>query len=103
MLAKDQGGCPLCECERTVVRPVNVPYEKEENDDDVGGGGGGGIICPAFKCDLHCELGLLMDENDCTLCQCKPQATCPPVSCRKKCPYGYKLNRRGCPVNIIIQ
>ncbi|KAF7993343.1 hypothetical protein HCN44_006403 [Aphidius gifuensis] len=103
IIQKDQSGCPVCACDTNIdtentVKPVNVPYEEE---DAIGGGGGvddDGIICPAFKCDLHCDMGLLMDENDCTICQCKPQASCPsPIRCKKKCPYGYKLNRRGCP------
>lgn len=98
VLVKDQGGCPVCACESNpehdaTVIPVNAPGTAVEKDDS-------GIICPQLKCDLHCEHGLVMDENDCTLCQCKPQAIgCPPlIECKKKCSYGYKLNRRGCPV-----
>ncbi|KAH0540311.1 hypothetical protein KQX54_016131 [Cotesia glomerata] len=98
VLVKDQGGCPVCACESNpehdaTVIPVNAPGTLVEKDDS-------GIICPQLKCDLHCEHGLVMDENDCTLCQCKPQAIgCPPlIECKKKCSYGYKLNRRGCPI-----
>ncbi|XP_063994822.1 cysteine-rich motor neuron 1 protein isoform X2 [Diachasmimorpha longicaudata] len=95
-LVKDQGGCPVCACEDSIesdvsVIPQNVPLPNEEEDDS-------SIVCPELKCDLHCDRGLIMDENDCTVCQCKPHATgCPIISaCKKKCPYGYKLNRRGC-------
>ncbi|XP_011311071.1 cysteine-rich motor neuron 1 protein [Fopius arisanus] len=96
VLVKDQGGCPVCACEDSIesdvsVIPANVPPPNQGEDD-------GGIVCPELKCDLHCERGLIMDQNDCTVCQCKPHATgCPTISgCRKKCPYGYKFNRRGC-------
>ncbi|XP_034939320.1 cysteine-rich motor neuron 1 protein [Chelonus insularis] len=95
-LERDQGDCPVCACQsnpehNVTVIPVNGPGTSDEQEER-------SVICPELKCDLHCDHGFVMDENDCTLCECKPQALdCPPLGCKKKCPYGYKHNRRGCP------
>lgn len=109
VVVKDQHGCPICSCPDRSLHDVTnaissinggvvVPEEDENDTND------GGIICPELKCDLHCERGLIMDENDCTLCECKPHTIrCSPMlGCKKKCPYGYKFNRRGCPVVILF-
>lgn len=96
-LSKDEDGCPVCACQ-----PPQV-FDEPAND-TVLIDGNGKKICPELKCDLHCERGLLMDENDCTFCKCRaPDADCPPlIGCRKRCTYGYKTNRRGCPVSRSI-
>lgn len=82
-LVKDEDGCPVCACH---YPPPNVTTLDDKR------------ICPEVKCDLHCEL--VMDENDCTFCECKPPiAGCPPLlGCRKRCSFGYKTNKRGCPI-----
>ncbi|XP_036140141.1 uncharacterized protein LOC105834238 isoform X2 [Monomorium pharaonis] len=91
-LVKDEDGCPVCACQTAPRYPstpnVTVP-DTTTNDKRV---------CPEVKCDLHCEL--VMDENDCTFCECKsPIADCPPLlGCRKRCSFGYKTNKRGCPI-----
>ena len=96
-LVEDEGGCPVCACQdthSTTVIPTNSgeDQERKEIEEDK-------TVCPELKCDLHCENGLFMDENDCTLCQCKPHPGCPPMSgCKKKCSFGYKVNKRGCSV-----
>ncbi|XP_024885266.1 cysteine-rich motor neuron 1 protein [Temnothorax curvispinosus] len=83
-LVKDEDGCPVCACQTPNVTALDTTDDKR--------------ICPEVKCDLHCEL--VMDENDCTFCECKPPtAGCPPlVGCRKRCNFGYKTNKRGCPI-----
>ncbi|XP_011692827.1 PREDICTED: cysteine-rich motor neuron 1 protein [Wasmannia auropunctata] len=89
-LVKDEDGCPVCACQTPSRYPSpNVTAPDTTNDKR---------ICPEVKCDLHCEL--IMDENDCTFCECKPPtAGCPPlVGCRKRCSFGYKTNKRGCPI-----
>lgn len=117
-LVKDESGCSICACQSTSNsssaslspqrhqqnssvtssnRTLSHPnVESFENDDDKK------IVCPEVKCDLHCEHGLMMDENDCTLCECKPlHEDCPPfVGCKKKCRFGYRTNKRGCPVKF---
>ncbi|XP_076221389.1 crimpy isoform X2 [Nomia melanderi] len=92
-LSKDEDGCPICPCQTPQV------FDEPTND-TVLIDGNGKKICPELKCDLHCERGLLMDENDCTFCKCRaPDADCPPlIGCRKRCTYGYKTNRRGCSI-----
>lgn len=94
-LVKDEDGCTVCACQTPPLRyypPTNDTAPDAANDKR---------ICPEVKCDLHCERGLVMDENDCTFCECKPSTTgCPPlVGCRKRCSFGYKTNKRGCPVS----
>ncbi|XP_020300380.1 cysteine-rich motor neuron 1 protein-like isoform X2 [Pseudomyrmex gracilis] len=86
-LVKDEDGCPVCACQTL----PHYPAANESSLDDK-------RICPKLVCSLHCEQGLAMDENDCTLCECKPPAIgCPPLlGCRKRCSYGYKTNKRGC-------
>ncbi|XP_047346447.1 cysteine-rich motor neuron 1 protein-like isoform X2 [Vespa velutina] len=115
-LVKDESGCSICDCQSTSNssspslspqrhqqnstvpssnRTLNHPnVESFENDDNKK------IVCPEVKCDLHCEHGLVMDENDCTLCECKPlHEDCPLfVGCKKKCRFGYRTNKRGCPI-----
>ncbi|XP_026667438.1 cysteine-rich motor neuron 1 protein-like isoform X2 [Ceratina calcarata] len=92
-LAKDENGCPVCSCQ------TSHNFEQPTNDtvliDKTGK-----KICPEVKCDLHCERGLVMDENDCTFCECRPpESGCPPlIGCRKRCRFGYKTNKRGCPI-----
>ncbi|XP_029674995.1 cysteine-rich motor neuron 1 protein-like isoform X2 [Formica exsecta] len=93
-LVKDEDGCTVCACQTPPLRyypPTNDTAPDAANDKR---------ICPEVKCDLHCERGLVMDENDCTFCECKPSTTgCPPlVGCRKRCSFGYKTNKRGCPI-----
>nr|XP_033341457.1 cysteine-rich motor neuron 1 protein isoform X2 [Megalopta genalis] len=92
-LARDEEGCPVCSCQipQAFDEPTNETVVIDET---------GKKICPEVKCDLHCERGLLMDENDCTFCKCRaPESDCPPlVGCRKRCTYGYKTNRRGCSI-----
>ncbi|KAL2740012.1 cysteine-rich motor neuron 1 protein-like isoform X1 [Vespula maculifrons] len=115
-LVKDESGCSICTCQSTSNssspslspqrhqqnssvsssnRTLSHPnVESFENDDDKK------IVCPEVKCDLHCEHGLMMDENDCTLCECKQlHEDCPLfVGCKKKCRFGYRTNKRGCPI-----
>ncbi|XP_076246076.1 crimpy isoform X2 [Calliopsis andreniformis] len=92
-LAKDEGGCSVCACQTppTFDEPTNDTVLIDES---------GKKICPEVKCDLHCERGLVMDENDCTFCKCRaPDSGCPPlVGCRRRCSFGYKTNKRGCPM-----
>ncbi|XP_070165043.1 cysteine-rich motor neuron 1 protein isoform X4 [Polyergus mexicanus] len=93
-LVKDEDGCTVCTCQTPPLRyypPTNDTAPDATNDKR---------ICPEVKCDLHCERGLIMDENDCTFCECKPStAGCPQlVGCRKRCSFGYKTNKRGCPI-----
>ncbi|KAG5329624.1 CRIM1 protein, partial [Acromyrmex charruanus] len=87
-LVKDEDGCPVCACQTPSRYPSpNVTTPDTANDKK---------ICPEVKCDLHCEL--VMDENDCTFCECKP-SSCPPLlGCRKRCSFGFKTNKRGCPI-----
>ncbi|XP_043281699.1 cysteine-rich motor neuron 1 protein-like isoform X2 [Venturia canescens] len=93
MVVKDDDGCDACACNKDEQPDGPSSHNGAVTSED------SGVVCPELKCDLHCERGLVMDENDCTLCQCKPQAGCPSMAgCKKKCPYGYKTNRRGCPV-----
>ncbi|XP_066587412.1 cysteine-rich motor neuron 1 protein-like isoform X2 [Prorops nasuta] len=81
-LVKDEGGCPVCACQTT-------PFGEEKDQKEK-------KVCPEIKCALHCPRGLEMDENLCWICQCRDD--CPPLnSCKKDCPFGYKLNKRGCP------
>ncbi|XP_012282257.2 cysteine-rich motor neuron 1 protein [Orussus abietinus] len=88
-LVNDEGGCPVCACQDSTPKDV-VSITEQDRDQ---------MVCPKLKCDLHCERGLLMDENDCTLCECKPHQGCAPLNnCRKKCTYGYKTNKRGCRI-----
>ena len=93
MAIKDENGCHVCTCDLTPSpHPPDGPKTFEDS----------GVVCPELKCDLHCERGLIMDENDCTLCECKPHSECPSMSgCKKKCTYGYKTNKRGCPVSLM--
>lgn len=92
-LTTDEEGCPVCACRpaRTFDEPANDTVVIDET---------GKKICPEVKCDLHCERGLLMDENDCTFCKCRaPDSDCPPlIGCRKRCVYGYKTNKHGCSI-----
>lgn len=92
-LVKDKRGCEICVCEppATTENPTNNSILFDEH---------GKKICPEVKCGLHCDRGLVMDENDCTFCECKPATdACPPlVGCRKRCAFGYKTNKRGCPI-----
>nr|XP_034173159.1 cysteine-rich motor neuron 1 protein isoform X2 [Osmia lignaria] len=92
-LAKDEAGCSVCACETPQIfdQPTNDSVLIDET---------GKKICPEVKCDLHCERGLVMDENDCTFCKCRePDSSCPPlIGCRKRCAFGYKTNKRGCPI-----
>nr|XP_033193662.1 cysteine-rich motor neuron 1 protein-like [Bombus vancouverensis nearcticus] len=93
-IAKDEDGCPMCTCQsmETFEQPVT---DTVSTDDE------GKKICPEVKCDLHCERGLVMDENDCTFCKCREPDSpgCPPLlGCRKRCAFGYKTNKRGCPM-----
>ncbi|XP_029049441.2 cysteine-rich motor neuron 1 protein-like isoform X2 [Osmia bicornis bicornis] len=92
-LAKDEAGCTVCACETPQIfdQPTNDSVLIDET---------GKKICPEVKCDLHCERGLVMDENDCTFCKCRePDSSCPPlIGCRKRCAFGYKTNKRGCPI-----
>lgn len=94
-LVKDEDGCTVCACQTSprYYPPPNDTAPDAINDKK---------ICPEVKCNLHCERGLVMDENDCTFCECKPStAGCSPlVGCRKRCSFGYKTNKRGCPVSI---
>lgn len=93
-LVKDEDGCSVCACQTPPhYSPPNVTVLDPANDKR---------ICPEVKCDLHCEL--VMDENDCTFCECKPPtAGCPPLlGCRKRCNFGYKTNKRGCPVSATL-
>lgn len=94
-LVKDEDGCTVCACQTPprYYPPPNDTAPDAINDKK---------ICPEVKCNLHCERGLVMDENDCTFCECKPStAGCSPlVGCRKRCSFGYKTNKRGCPVSI---
>ncbi|XP_012055817.1 PREDICTED: cysteine-rich motor neuron 1 protein-like [Atta cephalotes] len=87
-LVKDEDGCSVCACQTPSRYPSpNVTTPDTVNDKK---------ICPEVKCDLHCEL--VMDENDCTFCECKP-SSCPPLlGCRKRCSFGFKTNKRGCPI-----
>lgn len=94
-IARDEDGCPVCACQsmETFEQPVT---DTVSTDDE------GKKICPEVKCDLHCERGLVMDENDCTFCKCREpdSPACPPLlGCRKRCAFGYKTNKRGCPVS----
>ncbi|XP_025075008.1 cysteine-rich motor neuron 1 protein-like, partial [Pogonomyrmex barbatus] len=83
---KDEDGCPVCACQTSPHYPLPNVTALDTNDKKV---------CPEVNCDLHCEL--VMDENDCTFCECKPD--CPPLlGCRKKCSFGYKTNKHGCPI-----
>jgi len=95
-LVKDEDGCSVCACQT----PRRYPAANDTNLDR-NGSGKGKSVCPELKCNLHCEHGLLMDENDCTFCECKPPtAGCPPLlECRKRCSFGYKTNKRGCSVS----
>ncbi|XP_018351064.1 PREDICTED: cysteine-rich motor neuron 1 protein-like [Trachymyrmex septentrionalis] len=88
-LVKDEDGCPVCACQTPSRYPsANVTTPDTTANDKK--------ICPEVKCDLHCEL--VMDENDCTFCECKP-SSCPPLlGCRKRCSFGFKTNKRGCPI-----
>ncbi|XP_054005663.1 cysteine-rich motor neuron 1 protein isoform X2 [Hylaeus anthracinus] len=92
-LVKDEGGCSVCACQtpQTFDEPTNDSVLIDET---------GKKICPEVKCDLHCERGLVMDENDCTFCKCRASdSNCPPLEgCRKRCNFGYKTNKRGCPI-----
>ncbi|CAK9831217.1 Cysteine-rich motor neuron 1 protein [Anthophora retusa] len=95
-LVKDDAGCSVCACQTLQqnldqAKNDTAPGVDEEAE---------GKICPEVICDLHCERGLLMDENDCTLCKCRESDTsCPPlVGCKKRCAFGYKTNKRGCPM-----
>lgn len=93
-VVKDQDGCScVCQTPQTFEQPINDTVLIDE---------AGKKICPEVKCDLHCERGLVMDENDCTFCKCRTSdSTCPPlVGCRKRCAFGYKTNKRGCPVSV---
>lgn len=93
-LVKDEDGCSVCACQMPPRYPSNDTALANDKR-----------VCPELKCNLHCERGLLMDENDCTFCECKPPiAGCPPlVGCRKRCSFGYKTNKRGCPVSISLR
>ncbi|XP_015174024.1 PREDICTED: cysteine-rich motor neuron 1 protein-like isoform X3 [Polistes dominula] len=117
-LVKDEFGCSICACQSisnlsststpltpsrnqqnlsfpSTNRTWNHPnIDNFDNNDDKK------VVCPEVNCDLHCERGLMMDENDCTLCECKPlHENCPSfVGCKKKCRFGYKTNKRGCPI-----
>lgn len=101
-LLKDEDGCSVCACQTPVSsRPTandtsHLDHQRADTD---------GNVCPELKCNLHCEQGLLMDENDCTFCECKPStAGCPPLlGCRKRCSFGYKTNKRGCPVSTHLE
>ncbi|XP_076391425.1 crimpy isoform X2 [Megachile rotundata] len=92
-LVKDETGCSVCACENPQIfdQPTNDSAAIDEADKK---------ICPELKCDLHCERGLVMDENDCTFCKCRaPESSCPSlIGCRKRCALGYKTNKRGCPI-----
>ncbi|XP_053987015.1 cysteine-rich motor neuron 1 protein isoform X1 [Hylaeus volcanicus] len=92
-LVKDEGGCSVCACQtpQSFDEPTNDSVLIDET---------GKKICPEVKCDLHCERGLVMDENDCTFCKCRASdSNCPPLEgCRKRCNFGYKTNKRGCPI-----
>lgn len=96
-LIKDEDGCTVCACQTPprYYPPPNDTVPDASNDKK---------ICPEVKCDLHCERGLVMDENDCTFCECKPSAVgCPPLlGCRKRCSFGYKTSKRGCPVSVTL-
>ncbi|XP_015432920.1 PREDICTED: cysteine-rich motor neuron 1 protein [Dufourea novaeangliae] len=92
-VTNDEAGCSVCDCQnpQTFDEPTNGTVVFVE---------AGKKVCPEVNCDLHCERGLVMDENDCTFCKCRaPESDCPPlVGCRKRCSYGYKTNRRGCSI-----
>lgn len=90
---KDEDGCSVCACQTSPRYPLSNDTAQTSGDRRV---------CPELKCDLHCERGLVMDENDCTFCECKPPAAgCPTlVGCRKRCSFGYRTNKRGCPVSV---
>ncbi|XP_043463312.1 cysteine-rich motor neuron 1 protein [Leptopilina heterotoma] len=92
-LVEDEDGCRVCGCTTDIPTTSAEDRERKESEEDK-------IVCSELKCDLHCENGLLMDENDCTLCQCKPSHPgCPAMSdCKKKCSFGYKVNKRGCSI-----
>ncbi|XP_011332206.1 cysteine-rich motor neuron 1 protein isoform X2 [Ooceraea biroi] len=96
-LLKDEDGCSVCACQTPSLPPR---YPAAVNDTALNPASTGRSVCPELKCNLHCEQGLLMDENDCTLCECKPPTTgCPSLlGCRKRCNFGYKTNKRGCPI-----
>ncbi|KAG7201984.1 hypothetical protein KM043_004676 [Ampulex compressa] len=91
---KNERGCLVCSCKSSdsSKTSVNKSIAMVDNNNNK--------ICPEVRCDLHCEHGLVMDENDCTFCECKtPNADCPPlVGCKKRCNFGYKTNKRDCPI-----
>ncbi|KOC68070.1 Cysteine-rich motor neuron 1 protein [Habropoda laboriosa] len=94
-LVKDEGGCSVCACHR---EPPPRAFDHQPRNDTVPVDEK--KICPEVTCDLHCEQGLLMDENDCTFCKCRePDTSCPSlVGCKKRCAFGYKKNKRGCSI-----
>ncbi|KAK2577781.1 hypothetical protein KPH14_009886, partial [Odynerus spinipes] len=117
-LVKDDSGCSVCVCQSpppSSLSPTTTSQEQQQinrslaatnhthnhrNPENYENDDGKKIVCPEVKCDLHCEHGLLMDDNDCTLCECKPlHDDCPPFAgCKKKCRVGYRTNKHGCPM-----
>ncbi|OAD59119.1 Cysteine-rich motor neuron 1 protein [Eufriesea mexicana] len=93
-IKKNEKGCSVCSCETLET------FEQQPINDTVSVDDTGKKVCPEVKCDLHCERGLVMDENDCTFCKCRePGSGCPPlVGCRKRCAFGYRTNKRGCSI-----
>ncbi|KAI4489733.1 hypothetical protein M0804_003915 [Polistes exclamans] len=117
-LIKDEVGCSICACQSisnssSTSIPLTPPRNQQNlnfpstnqtwnhpNVENFDNNDNKKVVCPEVNCDLHCEHGLIMDENDCTLCECKPlQENCPSfMGCKKKCRFGYKTNKRGCPI-----
>ncbi|XP_046471256.1 cysteine-rich motor neuron 1 protein isoform X1 [Neodiprion pinetum] len=103
-LANDDGGCPVCACQNggetsaNTVTPMEIENTTGNENNDKNDETSAKKICPALSCDLHCERGLAIDEEGCTICACNPKPGCPMVTCKKDCPMGYKTNKRGCQI-----
>jgi hypothetical protein len=77
---RDANGCEICTCEvaRKPLRPLRV-----ENRE-----------CPGV-CYMYCLYGFEKDDKGCEICKCKqtpPKPDCPPVTCKKYCQNGFKVN-----------
>ncbi|XP_071965848.1 uncharacterized protein [Antedon mediterranea] len=58
-------------------------------------------VCPPL-CKMACSFGNVLDENNCPICECKPNpstvvAVCPPL-CKMACPFGNVLDENNCPI-----
>ncbi|XP_071942697.1 uncharacterized protein [Antedon mediterranea] len=50
--------------------------------------------CPPL-CKKLCPYGNVLDENNCPICECKPNPACSIHTCFK-CPYGFVEDNNGC-------